>query len=296
MKKLTATMLRQIVFLLMFSFTMTVQLQGQDVDAAAKKTYVRNTFEGNYLIDNQSVIVPVKHTFEADIQHRFGTVNNSFRDFFGFFNVSNVRLALSYTPVKDFQVGVGLTGDRMQVDLNLKYAILKQTTDGSMPVSITYFGNAAMDARGSYDSTAQFAKTGDRFSYFNQLLIARKFSDKFSLQIAPSWSHFQSFVDGDGNMVSGQHNDHFAIAFSGRYKITAKTGLIVNYDQPLSNTNSPKPNLSFGLEMKTSGHDFQIFFGNFPFVLPQNNNFYNQNDFTKGQFLIGFNITRLWNF
>ena len=132
--------------------------------------------------------------------------------------------------------------------------------------------------------------------WVNQIIIARKFTDKLSLQVAPSWSHFNSIVGPDGNMVTGKQYDHFAIAFSGRYKISPKTSIIVNYDLPLSTFNDPKPNLSFGFDFKTSGHDFQLFCGNYGYVLPQNNNFYNQNDLTKGQFLIGFNITRLWNF
>lgn len=41
---------------------------------------------------------------------------------------------------------------------------------------------------------------------------------------------------------------------------------------------------------------YGFFSGNYNGILPQNNNMFNQNDFTKGQFLIGFNITRLWNF
>jgi hypothetical protein len=74
--------------------------------------------------------------------------------------------------------------------------------------------------------------------------------------------------------------------------------LIANYDQPLTQhpMNNPNPNLSLGLDFKTSGHEFQLFAGNYGFILPQNNNMYNQNDYTKGQFLIGFNISRLWNF
>jgi len=48
--------------------------------------------------------------------------------------------------------------------------------------------------------------------------------------------------------------------------------------------------------MNTSNHSFQVFAGNYNSILPQSNNVFNQNDFTKGQFLIGFNITRLWNF
>lgn len=74
--------------------------------------------------------------------------------------------------------------------------------------------------------------------------------------------------------------------------------LVANYDQPLTQhpTNNPHPSICFGLEMTTSAHAFQIFAGNYNSILPQNNNMFNQNDYTKGQFLIGFNITRLWNF
>jgi hypothetical protein len=72
----------------------------------------------------------------------------------------------------------------------------------------------------------------------------------------------------------------------------------MNYDQPLTThpIGNPHPNISFGLEMNTSGHAFEVFAGNYRYILPQNNNLFNQNDFTKGQFVIGFNITRLWNF
>ena len=74
--------------------------------------------------------------------------------------------------------------------------------------------------------------------------------------------------------------------------------LMVNYDQPLTQhpMDNPHPNISLGLDFKTSGHEFQLFAGNYGSILPQNNSLYNQNDFTKGQFLIGFNISRLWNF
>ena len=182
----------------------------------------------------------------------------------------------------------------------MKLALLKQTKDGKIPVSITYFGNAVMDTRKA-DATTLFVNTSDRFSFFNQIIIARKFSESFSVQVSPSLSHFnnlEGYLDGSGQVQPKWNNNHFAIAFSGRYKISPKTAIIVNYDQPLTQhpTNNPHPNISFGFEFKSSGHDFELFAGNYGYVLPQNNNLYNQNDFTKGQFLIGFNISRLWNF
>lgn len=265
-----------------------------------KKSYVRNTFEGNYLIDNQTVMVPIKGTFEFAIQHRFGTADHSFTDLFGLFAGATMRLGFSYTPIKDLQVGFGVTNDKMQVDWDLKYALLKQTRDGKIPLSITYFGNAVMDTR-KKDATTIFVSTSDRFSFFNQLIFARKITENFSVQVSPSLSHFnnlEGYVDSTGKIMPMMKNDHFAISFSGRYKISPKTAIIVNYDQPLTQhpMNNPHPNISFGLEMRSSGHDFQVFAGNYGSILPQNNNMFNQYDFTRGQFLIGFNITRLWNF
>jgi hypothetical protein len=265
-----------------------------------KKSYVKNTFEGNYIIDNQTVMVPIKGTFEFDIQHRFGTVNNGFTDLFGLFATATIKLGFSYTPVNNLQIGFDATNEKMEVDFNLKYAILKQTKDGSMPVSITYFGNAMADTR-KKDNTNVFVTTSDRFAYFNQIIIARKFTDKLSLQIAPSYTHFndlQGYLDASGNVKPIFNNDNFSIAASGRYKISDESSIIVNYDQPLTQNpaNNPRPNISFGIEMRTSGHDFEVFFGNYSSLMPENNNLFNQNDYRKGQFLIGFNISRLWNF
>lgn len=265
-----------------------------------KKSYVKNTFDGNYIIDNQTVMVPIKGTFEFDIQHRFGTVNNGFSDLFGIFAGANMKLGFSYTPITNLQLGFDATNENMQVDWNLKYALLKQTKSNSMPVSVTFFGNAVMDTR-KKDATTVFVTTADRFSYFYQIIIARKFSDKVSLQVSPSVSHFNDllgYLDADGNPKPILKNDNFSISASGKFQVSDGFSVIANYDQPLTQNpaNNPHPNLSLGIEMRTSGHDFEVFFGNYSSLMPQINNVFNQNDYKKREFLVGFNISRLWNF
>ncbi|MDQ2862861.1 MAG: DUF5777 family beta-barrel protein [Bacteroidota bacterium] len=281
----------------------TDSAKSESADAAPavkRKSFVKETFEGDYLIDNQTVMVPVKGSFVFTMQHRFGVVSNGFTDLFGIFANATVRLGFSYVPVKNLQIGFGITSNRMQADWDIKYALLKQTKDNGMPVSVSYFGNAVMDTR-KRDATTLFVSASDRFSFFNQIMIARKFSDKLSIQVSPSLSHFNNlagYLDSSGKVQPLMKNNFFAISFSGRYKISPQSSIIVNYDQPLTQNpaNNPHPNISIGLEVRTSGHDFQFFAGNYAAVLPQNDIMYNQNDYTKGQFLIGFNITRLWNF
>jgi hypothetical protein len=258
---------------------------------------VKNTFGGNLILENQTVMVPIKGTFEFLIQHKFGTVNNGFEDFFGVFAPSNIRLGLNYVPIDKLQLGIGLTKNYYLLDFNAKYAIVKQAKSGGWPVSITAFGNMAIDCR----SGDNFVSSTDRISYFTQLIIARKFSDKISLQVSPSATYFnnvEGFINEKGEIQPKMENLHFAIAFMGRFRITPTMSLLANYDQPLTQhfTNNPHPNLSAGIEVNTSSHDFQVIFGNYYYIVPQYNNFFNQNDYTKGQFSIGFNISRLWNF
>ena len=283
--------------------------------APAQQKPVKNTFGGVWIIDNQTVMVPVKGTFEMDIQHRFGVVTKGYEDFWGFFAPSNIRMGVSYAPISKLYVGIGITKQNMLWDASAKYSIITQT-GSKYPVSVTYYGNMAYDTRKDADKSL-FKYQSQRMSFFNQIIIARKISDKLSVQIAPSVSH-QNAVNGyfTKNDSTGQNvfeemkHNHFAVAFSGRYKLTNVTSLLINYDQPLTKhaTNNPLPNLSFGVEFNTSSHSFQLFCGNYSSLSPQRNNLYNTNApfaYTEkttgekmpgGQFVIGFNITRLWNY
>ena len=281
------------------------ELMAQDSTQATapvvkKKSYVKNTFDGNFIIDNQTVMVPIKGTFEFDIQHRFGTIEHGWKDLAGLFASANMLLGFSYVPIKDLQVGFGATNDRMQVNGNLKYALFKQTKSNKMPVSVTLFANSVMDTRAK-NSALPIINLQDRMSFFSQLIIARKINESISLQVGPSLSYFnnvEAYYDANKVIQPKTNNAHLAISVAGKFKLTEGLSLIANYDQPITQhpMNNPNPNISLGLDMKTSGHDFQIFVGNYGYILPQNNNVYNHNDFSKSQFLIGFNISRLWNF
>ena len=232
-----------------------------------------------------------------DILHRFGTIDNGSKDMFGLFAPSNIKFGLSYAPIKNLFVGAGITKERKQVDLSAKYSLLQQTTDGKMPVSVTYFGNMVFDTR----SKDNFRYGVHRLSYFNQLMIARKITKNFSAQVAPSFSWFnnvEGYIDSKGEIQKKMNNGHLAISVLGRYKVSQMSSIIVGYDQPLTEhtTNNPHPNICFGFETVTSSHAFQVFFGNYYGIVPQSNNMFNRNDYREGQYVIGFNITRLWNF
>ncbi len=313
----------------------------EEVTLVKKVKPVKNTFQSNWIIDNQTVMVPIKKTFEMDIMHRFGTVNKGYEDFWGFFAPSNVRLGFSYVPINKLNVAIGVTKTTATVipnqgissiagpfwDASLKYSIITQTKY-KYPVSVSYYVNAAYNTKKDPKKEI-YRNYSDRLSYFHQLLIARKITEKLSVQVAPSISHhnlvngyYVKLNDSTLKIKPDMNFDHIAIAFSARYKLSDVTAVMINYDQPITNhpQNNPNPNLSFGVEFNTSSHAFQLFFTNFFYMNPQINNLYNRNspfDYTQkyytkdattgdpvlnersykgGKFLIGFNITRLWNY
>ncbi|HEY5691440.1 MAG TPA: DUF5777 family beta-barrel protein [Cyclobacteriaceae bacterium] len=294
MKKLTNitsknTMRKLSLIILLLFPAVFVIAQDEEVSDTDNRP-ARPAFESAQLVDLQSIIVPSAKTLEFDMQHRFGTVENGISDLYGIYAPgANIRLGFSYTPISNLSVGFGFMKLKKIVDLNAKYSIIKQRRDWSIPVSVTYYGNTAIDTR----APENFDKEVHRLSFYNELIIAARITPKISLQISPSFSHHNA-VD------SLYQNDMIAVAIAGRYKFSAQSSILVGYVQQVTKHDDPnfdlQPGVSLGWEIATSSHAFQIFITNFQGILQQENIAYNQFDFTKGDILIGFNITRLWNF
>jgi hypothetical protein len=275
----------------MFLLIITMQNKAIGQTILKSEDAVSGTFETGMLLETQTIETPFAKEFEFQIHHRFGLVENGFEDVFGLYAPSNIRLGLNYGITDDIMVGYGYTKDFKLQEFHGKWHFLEQTESNKIPVSIAFYGNIAIDSRkkAAFGSSYSFS---DRISYFSQLIIAHKINDDFSVQIAPSFTHFNK-------TDTLMEHDEVAITFSGRAKITPSTAFIVEYDQPLHIAKfreynklhfKTENNLSFGLEIGTSTHVFQVFATNYNKITPQKNVIQNTNDFTDGDFLLGFNI------
>lgn len=250
---------------------------------------VRNPFEASTLIESQTIIGSSAKELELIIHHRFGSMDNGFSDLFGIYAASNIRLGLQYGITDKLTIGIGTEKNNKFNDLNAKYAILQQTRKGSVPLSLSIHANITIDARDEelFGTDYEFM---DRLSYFAQVIIARKFNKALSLQLAPSYSHFNS-VD------KAYHHDKIGLMFGGRYKFASKMGVIFEYHQPFSINpvhdyqENIQPGAALGLEISTSTHAFQVFASNYQDIMAQKNYVMNTNNFDLEGILIGFNIT-----
>mgnify|MGYP006921595087 CR=1 FL=1 len=277
------------ILLVAFIMLPLIVLPQKKTKDSIKDKPARPAFESSFVIDNPTNEVLGKNTLEVMMQHRFGLINGGTNDLAGFWAPSNIRIALAYGIHERVTIGYGTTKFNRLQDFNWKVALLRQTRSDRIPLSITYYGNFTIDAR----KKENFNMTQDRYSFFNQVIFARRFSPKVSFQIAPSISHY-NLVD------EGMNNDLVSVAIGGRVKISPQTSILIDYSQPITQYKAddlqPKPGFSLGVEFATSAHEFQLMITNNNGLVPQKNYMYNQYDFFKGDFLIGFNITRKYNF
>lgn len=280
-------------FLLLLLSAFIIPIFSQEETPAEKGSKpVRFTFGTTILIDNHTVATPYKGGLELEIHHRFSLID-TYEDLFGIYGAANTRIGLNYGITDKLMIGAGTTKDYQLQDLQWKYLILQQTEDNSMPVSLSYYGNIVFDLRkennfGPADSFKQI----HRLSYFNQLIIARKINEMFSVQVAPSVAYFNSVPRYSD--TTGYKNLNFGISAGARANVFGNHSVILEYDQLLRKqdlSDQPKPNLALGWEIGTATHTFQVFVANYSQIISQRNLVFNTNNFTKGDYLVGFNIT-----
>ncbi|NOY36901.1 MAG: hypothetical protein GXO83_04935 [Chlorobi bacterium] len=272
--------------------------KAQEDQTTKDNTPVLSPFEHTLLIDDQTGMIPDKRTFSMTIQHRFGMMDNGISDLFGIYSPgANIRIGLDYTILNRLDIGYGLTKQNMYNDFQIKWAALQQTISGSMPVSVTLYGNMAIDGRNK-DQLGIYYDFLNRLSYFSQVIVGRKINDWLTIQVHGSFTHY-NIIDKNFD------HDRFGVGGSGRIKFSSMSSVFFQFDTPLnipsmvkntSDSNLSKPNVGFGYEVSTGYHSFQFYLLNSKGILPQENYMFNLNDFSKGEFMLGFTIIRMWSF
>lgn len=266
-------------------------LQYMMADDATEK-FVRRTFNAPLLMNSQTNEQLNHNTLEFLMQHRFGIISSSLTDFYGLYAPANVRMGLAYGITEWAMVSVGITKFNNLQDFGYKFRLLRQTESSKMPVSVSLYGNMAIESGLAED----FDKGSHRISYFNQVIIARKFGYYLSLYLSPGFVHY-NIVDS----TKGYEHDNFTFIAGGKVTVSPQASILFEYGQgqlfsKIDDEHKAKPGISLGIEFATTAHSFQIFASSYRDIIEQRNYIYNTNNFWDGQILLGFNITRNWNF
>jgi len=243
------------------------------------------TFKALKIVNFESTKLISKKDFSLIVSHRFGSLKNGIDTFFGL-DDAFTRLNFVYGINDNLNIGLSRSSFQKIYEGSLKYTIIKQKNNGS-PFSIVGFNALLVNTALQKESFLQL-EFKDRLSYVAQVLIARKMSRKLSLEIVPTFFH-DNFV-----FVDEQDNSQFALGVGGRYKMTKRWSLNLDYGLHLNRADtSPFKNpLSIGFDLETGGHVFQMHFTNAQGM--NTNTFLGQSsgNWGDGDIFFGFNLSR----
>lgn len=270
-------------------FATAVPALGQDdlmnlLDEPDKKEYATATFKGSRLILGHSVETKAKNELEFLISHRFGRINSGAHELYGL-DAAFIRIGLEYGISDNLNVGIGRSSYDKVLDSFLKYRVLRQS-EGGFPFTVTLFSSASMKMTPKKEDDPSY-DTKDRLAYTGQLLLARKFSSNFSMQVMPVFVHRNRVESFDAN---GQ----FALGVGGRLKLTKRLTFNAEYYYRMNSPeNSPyKDAISVGFDIETGGHVFQLHFTNSQMTVERSFITETSDDFFDGDIHFGFNISR----
>lgn len=244
---------------------------------------VMPAFETLNLIDIQTTANPYKGQIVLQIQHRFSEIKE-IADLFGIYGGANTRIGMSFGITDKIMLGIGTTKNYKLQDLEWKYSIFTQTS--KLPISLSYYGNAVLDARADkYFGPEEDYQFAYRMSYLNQLIVSSRIGNKVSLMASPTFVYFNAVPEGYNNVNA-------SINFGGRFQVMGFHSIILEYDQPLIKAeNDVYPNLALGVEIGTSTHAFRVFVSNYNDIVLNHGVAFNQNNPWDGDFRFGFNIS-----
>jgi opacity protein-like surface antigen len=256
---------------------------------SAAKKYIQGTFYSTRLINGQSIENLDAGILDFRIAHRFGKISDGLYDLFGLDNAS-MRMGLDYGVTDRLMVGLGRSTFQKQVDGFIKYKILSQTEDDKlMPVSLSIMSSLMIQTL-KWENPNRKNDFSARMYYAHQAILARKFSEQFSLQLMPTMVHYNLVSDAD------QSNDLFSMGFGGKYKIMKKVSVNAEYYYQLPGTQfaQTKNAFSLGFDIETGGHVFQLHVTNARGMTERT--FIHETDggWDKGDLLFGFNISRVF--
>lgn len=274
-----------------FSYDVIAQEDLHDLfsEDSPESIYTIATFKSTRIINGQSVeLVPASEMIFT-VSHHFGKVNSGLKEFFGL-DQSTVRLGLEY-GIKDWLgINLGRSSFNKMVDGSVKVRVLRQQTGAKqIPLSAVFYSSVNINTM-PWMHPQLDERFIHRIIYAHQLLLSRKFTSDFSLQIMPTLIHYNLVA------LESDHNDIPAIGIGGRYKFFPRFAVNAEYYfVPASyRKTDTDQSLSIGFDIETGGHVFQLFLTNSMAIYDPGFIAETYGKWSNADIYFGFNITRVF--
>jgi hypothetical protein len=230
-----------------------------------------------------------KKSMHFAIMHTFGTLDGGIQNLFGLDNGANIQFSFEFALSDRLSVAASRSSKDKVYNVFGRYHVFQQTQNGNMPFSLSVAGGGGVNTS-NYDFLPEAAPNfGERSSYFGQIMLARKFSPRISVQVTPMMAYFTD--PRRVYQIEGTQNFYVGLGFSGKIKVTDRSSLALQW---IPNLNSDlRNNFGIGWDVEAGGHVFQMYFVtsqalNEQYLLAGGNG-------TIGdEFRLGFNVNRIF--
>ncbi|HJW31331.1 MAG TPA: DUF5777 family beta-barrel protein [Saprospiraceae bacterium] len=249
--------------------------------------YATSSFKANRVINLHSLENTAGGDLDVKISHRFGFISGGPYELFGL-DQSMIRIGADYGITDRLMVGGGRSSFEKTYDVFAKYKLLRQCSGAKvMPVTMAVLATTAVKTM-KPTNTDQVNYFSSKLYYTFQMIVGRKFSEAFSLQLSPTLVH-RNLVD-----TEVEKNDVVAIGAGGRIKLGKRTSLNAEYIYVLPNqlAEGHHNSLSVGFDIETGGHVFQLHFTNSTSMIEKGFVAETVGDWGKRDIHFGFNVSR----
>ncbi|HEY4797633.1 MAG TPA: DUF5777 family beta-barrel protein [Bacteroidia bacterium] len=276
---------------------------------------VTATFKDLRIVNMETAQTVGEGELNFGINHRFGNIgaasNGGIHTLYGWDAIADVFLSFDYGITRCLQVGAGRSKLNEGIDGSVKWRFLEQTLDNKVPLTVAVYGIATFTpmsevqlyhgADTGWVSANKKNEMSHRITYTSQLLLQRKFGERLSVVIAPTYTH-RNYVLASINPYNNavDENDLMSVGAGIRLKITRSMSILADYyyvNSKYRKMNSANPYyapLAVSLELETGGHVFHFNFTNAVGITENSYLPYSPDSWTKGGYKFGFNISRVF--
>lgn len=279
------------IFLFAILVLSSIQLYGQDdllslLEEEEVVEYAEYSFKTNKVINLHSLENTDVGVLDFKISHRFGPLSGGVYELFGIDN-SNIRFGGDFGLSENVTIGLGRSSFEKTYDAFAKYRFLRQSKGKKkMPITAAIIATGAIKAQRT--SNPNLDKLSSRMVYTYQLILGRKFTEGFSLEVVPTFIH-RNIVE-----LKDEENDVLALGFGFRQKLNSRVSLNGEYvyvfpDQLQSQYQNA---IALGLDIETGGHVFQLHVTNATSMIEKG--FITETTGSWKDLRFGFNISRVF--
>ncbi len=281
-----------ILFFVLLPILAAAQEEGSLLDLLGEEEtieYASASFKTTRIINSQSIENVAEGVLDFKISHRFGMLNTGAYNLFGL-DAATLRLGLDYGITENLMVGIGRGTVQKALDGFAKYRLLRQSKGlRNMPLTLSLYSSIAVNML-KWPNPEQDNYASSRLTFTHQLLMGRKLSKSTSLMLMPTLVH--------RNLVAttAESNDVWAFGIGGRQKLTNRLAITGEYYYVLPDQIADiyHNSLSFGIDIETGGHVFQLHFTNSTAMIDKGFITETTGQWGNGDIHFGFNVSRVF--